>query len=81
MKTNSFAEQSAAAAVKAVFVFAKTLVVLVALVSGALVVSQTSVAPVSSRLLASYALEYAVKTFKPYRHLFPEPYLIDLEQK
>lgn len=77
----TFAEQSASAAVKLIFTFAKTMVILVALVCGALVVSQTSVAPVSSRLLSAYALEYAVKTFKPYRHLFPEPYLIDLAQE
>lgn len=77
----TFAEQSAAAAVKMIFAFTKTLVILVALACGALVVSQTSVAPISTRLLTAYALEYAVKTFKPYRHLFPEPYLIDLEQE
>ena len=46
---------------------------------GALVAGQSSSAPVSMRLLTSYGMEYAVATFKPYRHLFPEPYLIKLE--
>ncbi len=45
-----------------------------------LVISQSSVAPVSSRLLSTYALEYATKTIKPYRHYFPQPYMVNLEE-
>lgn len=62
------------------FSMIKVIFVLLALTVGALLVGQSSVAPVSTRLLASYGMEYAVSTFKPYRHLFPQPYLIDLEK-
>lgn len=79
--TPSFAQQSAAVLFKAFFMLVKTLFVLLALTVGALVAGQSSVAPVSVRLLSAYGMEYAVATFKPYRHLFPEPYLIDLENK
>ncbi len=79
--TPSFARQSAAVLFKAFFMLVKTLFVLLALTVGALVAGQSSVAPVSVRLLSAYGMEYAVATFKPYRHLFPEPYLIDLENK
>ena len=77
----SFAEQSAAVLFKAFFTLMKTLFILLVLTVGALVAGQSAVAPVSLRLLTSYGMEYAVTTFKPYRHLFPEPYLIDLENK
>ena len=77
----TLAEQSAALVFKAFFMLVKTLLILLALGVGALVAGQSSVAPVSLRLLTSYGMEYAVATFKPYRHLFPEPYLIDLENK
>ncbi len=77
----SFAEQSAAVLFKAFFMLVKTLFILLALSVGALVAGQSAVAPVSLRLLTSYGMEYAVATLKPYRHLFPEPYLIDLENK
>ena len=77
----TLAEQSTALVFKAFFMLVKTLFILLALGVGALVAGQSSVAPVSLRLLTSYGMEYAVATFKPYRHLFPEPYLIDLENK
>ena len=81
MQSVSFAEQSAKVVFRAFFMFTKTLFVLLALGVGALVAGLSSVAPVSARLLTSYAMEYAVSTFKPYRSYFPEPYLIDLETK
>ncbi|WP_428040873.1 hypothetical protein [Candidatus Avelusimicrobium fimicolum] len=77
----SLAEQSAVWLLKAFFMSVKTLFVLAALTVGALVAGQSSVAPVSVHLLTSYGMEYAVATFKPYRHWFPEPYLIELETK
>ena len=77
----SFAEQSAVVLFKAFFMLVKTLFILLALSVGALVAGQSAVAPVSLRLLTSYGMEYAVATLKPYRHWFPEPYLIDLENK
>lgn len=75
----TFAQQSASFAFKAFFTLVKTAFVLLALIVGTLVAGQSSSAPVSVRLLTSYGMEYAVATFKPYRHLFPEPYLINLE--
>ena len=45
-----------------------------------LILSQSAVAPVSSHLLSTYALEYATKTIKPYRHFFPQPYMVNLEE-
>lgn len=45
-----------------------------------LILSQSAVAPVSSRLLSTYAVEYATKTIKPYRHFFPQPYMVNLEE-
>ncbi len=62
------------------FALVKVLFVLVVLTGGALIAGQSSVAPVSVRLLTSYGMEYAISTFKPYRHFFPRPYLIDLEK-
>ncbi len=76
---HTFAQQSVAFVLKAFFTMVKTLFVLLALTVGALVAGQSASAPVSVRLLTSYGMEYAVATFKPYRHLFPEPYLINLE--
>ncbi len=57
----------------------KVAVIVLALAVGVLLAGQSSVAPVSVRLLTSYAMEYAVAKFKPYRHLFPEPYLVNIE--
>lgn len=45
-----------------------------------LILSQSAVAPISSRLLSAYALEYATKTIKPYRHYFPQPYMVNLDE-
>ncbi len=50
------------------------------LLAAVLVLSQTTVAPVSSRLLGMYAVEYTAKTVKPYRHFFPRPYMVNLEE-
>ncbi|WP_428049221.1 hypothetical protein [Candidatus Avelusimicrobium caledoniensis] len=61
------------------FTLLKMAVVVVALTVGVLVVGQSSVAPISMRLLMSYGMEYAAVTFKPYRSLFPEPYLVNIE--
>ncbi len=65
--------------VQVFFSAVKLAVVLFVLTVGVLVAGQSSVAPVSVRLLTSYGMEYAVATLKPYRHLFPEPYLISVE--
>jgi len=62
---------------KLFFGLVKTVVILLVLVVGTLVLAQSSVSPVSVRLLTSYGMEYAVSVFKPCRHLFPEPYFIE----
>ncbi len=51
------------------------------LLAGVLVASQSAVAPVSARLLGTRALEYAAQTLKPYRHFFPQPYMVNLEEE
>ena len=61
------------------FALVKGVVVLLVLTAGALIAGQSSVAPVSMRLLTSYGMEYAVSTLKPCRHLFPKPYPIEVE--
>lgn len=59
--------------------------VLCTVIGGTLILSQEGTSPVRTRLLLAYGVEYAVVHavvhFKPIRHWFPEPYLIDLETK
>ncbi len=78
-KTRTLATQAYAFVSQIFFTLLKTGVVLIVLTVGVLVIGQSSVAPVSMRLLISYGMEYAVTTFKPYRVYFPEPYLINIE--
>lgn len=63
------------------FLILKTLTIALFLLMGVLVISQSSVAPVSTRLLSMYAVEYAMYKVKPYRHFFPKPYMVNLEAK
>lgn len=63
-----------------VFFLIKALTVGLAVLIAVLILSQSAVAPVSVRLLSTYALEYATKTIKPYRHFFPQPYMVNLEE-
>jgi len=77
----SFAESSAHFLLRLFFGAVKSFLIIFVFVVCVLVASQSSVAPVSLRLLSSYGMEYAVATFKPYRHYFPEPFLIELETK
>ena len=66
---------------KGFFFTVKTATVCLLLLAAVLVISQSAVAPVSSRLLGLYAVEYATKTVKPYRHFFPKPYMVNLEEE
>lgn len=59
----------------------KTIFIVLVLVVGTLVASQSSVAPVSVRLLTAYGMEYAVALLKPVRPLFPQPQLIEFKTK
>lgn len=77
----TFAEQSCSVVFTLFFASLKAAFLALIVIVAVLVVGQSRVAPVSVNLLTSYAMEYAVNTFKPYRHLFPEPYLIDLNNK
>ncbi len=67
--------------VKGFFFIVKTLTVCLLILAGVLVVSQSAVAPVSARLLGMYAVEYTNKAVKPYRHFFPKPYMVNLEEQ
>lgn len=77
----TLAEQSAQWAFGAFFTLVKTAGIGLVLVVAVLAVGQSRVAPVSVRLLTSYAMEYAVSSFKPYRGYFPEPYVIEFDTK
>ena len=77
----TFAEQSAYVVIGTFFAFIKAMFAALVLVVGALAICQSRVAPVSVKLLTTYAMEYAVFKFKPYRGYFPEPYLIHIENK
>ncbi len=63
------------------FLICKTVTAIVLILSIVLVVSQSTVAPVSTRLLTAYVMQYSVQTVKPYRVLFPKPYTINLEEE
>ena len=75
----TFAEQSAIWAFRTFFAVVKAVFIGLVLVVAVLAAGQSRVAPVSVRLLTTYAMEYAVTSFKPYRGYFPEPYLIQLD--
>jgi len=77
----SFTESSLQLLLRLFFGAVKGILIIFIFSVGVLVISQSAVAPVSLRLLSSYGMEYAVATFKPYRHYFPEPFLIELETK
>ena len=66
---------------KIMFFSVKVVIVLLILISGIFIAAQSSIAPVSMRLLTEYGMEYATNTFKPFRPYFPEPFLIKLHQK
>lgn len=73
----TFAQQSARVVFRMFFAFIKAVLLALVVIVAVLVAGQSRVAPVSVNLLTTYAMEYAVATFKPYRGYFPEPYLID----
>ena len=75
-------EQRAATVVWTLFFgVVKTIFIVLVLFVGTLIASQSSVAPVSVRLLTSYGMEYAVALLKPVRPLFPQPQVIDFKTK
>lgn len=77
----TFAEQSAAVAFKTFFALVKVALLSLVLIVAVLVAGQSRVAPVSVRLLTTYAMEYAVTYFKPYRGYFPQPYALNVHTK
>ncbi len=80
MKT-TLAQQSATIAFNMFFTGVKLVLVALTLVVAVLVIGQSRVAPVSMRLLTTYAMEYAVVSFKPYRGYFPAPYPPEFDTK
>ncbi len=81
MNRPTLTEQSAALAFKTFFALVKASFVALVLIVAVLIAGQSTVAPVSVNLLTSYAMEYAVTYFKPYRTYFPEPYALDFKNK
>ena len=81
MSPNLFDLEAGTVVWKLFFGFIKTIFILLILTVGALIAAQSSVAPVSVRLLTSYGMEYAVTLLKPVRSLFPQPYLIEFNTK
>ena len=77
----TFAEQSAAFAFHAFFALVKTVFIGLILIVTVLAFGQSQVAPVSVRLLTTYAKEFAVESFIPYRGYFPEPYVAKFDNK
>ena len=77
----TFAEQSAKVAFKTFFALVQAALLSLTLIVAVLVAGQSTVAPISVRLLTTYAMEYAVIYFKPYRGYFPQPYPVILKQK
>ena len=77
----TLAQQSANLAFGVFFALGKALVIILVLIITVFIVGQSTVAPVSVRLLTTYAMGYAVDRLKPYRGYFPEPYLIELDTK
>lgn len=66
---------------KGFFFSVKALTVILLVLAGALLISQSSVAPVSTQFLSTYAVEHAANTIKPYRHFFPRPYMVEIEEE
>lgn len=77
----TLAQQSARIAFGMFFTGLKALFVVWVLLVSVLVIGQSTVAPVSMRLLTTYAVEYATACLKPYRGYFPQPYLVELNKK
>ncbi len=77
----TLAEQSARMAFDTFFALVKTGIIAFVLIVTVLVAGQSTVAPVSVRLLTSYAMEYAVSSFKSYRGYFPEPFAVKFDNK
>jgi len=77
----TFAEQSSAFAFHTFFALVKTVLIGAVLIVTVLAVGQSRVAPVSMRLLTTYAKEFAAVSFMPYRIYFPEPYTAKFDNK
>ncbi len=77
----TFAEQAAQFAFQTFFALVKAILITILLVVAVLVAGQSTIAPVSIRLLTTYGMEYAVARFKPYRGYFPEPYVLKFDTK
>lgn len=77
----SFAEQSARVAFNTFFALIKAVLIIGVLLVGGLIVGQSTLAPISVRLLTVYAREYAVARAKPYRGYFPQPYILNFNTK
>lgn len=77
----TFAEQAAQFAFQTFFALVKAILITIFLIGVVLIAGQSTVSPVSVRLLTTYGMEYAVSRFKPYRDYFPEPYVRKFDMK
>ena len=82
MKPVTEQEKTLLPAVFNIFFFTiKSLILIFVLFTAVLIISQSSVSPISTRLLSTYAMEYAEHKIKPYRVYFPQPYKINLTEE
>ncbi len=81
MSNSLFDSRATTVLFKLFFGVVKIVFIMLFFVVGTLIAAQSSVAPVSVRLITSYGMEYAVVLLKPVRPLFPEPYLIEFNTK
>ena len=79
MSQHLFEQETSTIVWKLFFGVIKTIFIVLVLVVGTLVASQSSVAPVSVRLLSAYGMECAVSLLKPIRPFFPQPQVIDFK--
>lgn len=77
----TFAEQSAVFAFHTFFALVKSVCIGLVLIVTVLAFGQSQVAPVSVRLLTTYAKEFAAVSFIPYRVYFPEPYVAKFDNQ
>jgi len=74
-----FSQSALAVIGKLFFALLKITFVLLFLVVGALILAQSSVAPVSVRWLTSLVIKQSARTLEPVRPYFPAPYVVEIE--
>ena len=78
-QSGAFSQSVFAAAVNVFFACVKIAFILLVLGVGALVLAQSSVAPVSVQWLTSVVMKRTITVLKPLRPYFPAPYVVEIE--